>query len=68
MKVLLSILCLVTLLASCGTIGKFSRSAKRTKTEAMVDPLTYEQRRKYDYFFLEAVRLKQKGEYDAACS
>ena len=32
----------------------------------MVDPLTYEQRRKYDYFFLEAVRLKQKGEYDAA--
>lgn len=66
MKVLLSILCLVTLLASCGTIGKSSRSAKRTKTEAMVDPLTYEQRRKYDYFFLEAVRLKQKGEYDAA--
>lgn len=51
MKVLLSILCLVTLLASCGTIGKSSRSAKRTKTEAMVDPLTYEQRRKYDYFF-----------------
>jgi cobalt-zinc-cadmium resistance protein CzcA len=28
--------------------------------------LSYEQRRKYNYFFLEAVRLKQKGEYDAA--
>ena len=30
------------------------------------DPLTYEQRRKFDYYFLEAVRMKQKGEYDAA--
>lgn len=31
-----------------------------------VPTLTVEQQRKYDYFFLEAVRLKVKKEYDAA--
>ena len=25
------------------------------------DPLTYEQRRKYDYYFLEALRMKHKA-------
>lgn len=65
MKLLLSLLCLVALLTACGTTGKSPRAAKRVKTEA-ADSLTYEQRRKYDYYFLEAVRLKQKGEYDAA--
>ena len=30
------------------------------------DPLTFEQRRKFDYYFLEAVRLKEKGDMDAA--
>lgn len=30
------------------------------------DPLSPGQRRKYDYFFLEGVRMKQKGNYDAA--
>lgn len=66
MKILLSTFCLVALLVSCGTAGKTSRSARHTEAVAEADPLTYEQRRKYDYFFLEAVRLKQKGEYDAA--
>lgn len=65
-KILLSTFCLVALLVSCGTAGKISRSARHTEAVAEADPLTYEQRRKYDYFFLEAVRLKQKGEYDAA--
>ena len=66
MKILLSTFCLLALLVSCGTAGKTSRSARHTEKVAEADPLTYEQRRKYDYFFLEAVRLKQKGEYDAA--
>ena len=30
------------------------------------DPLTFEQRRKFDYCFLEAVRLKERGDMDAA--
>jgi tetratricopeptide (TPR) repeat protein len=30
------------------------------------DPLTLEQRRKFDYYFLEAVRLKERGDMDAA--
>ena len=30
------------------------------------DPLTFEQRRKFDYCFLEAVRLKGRGDMDAA--
>ena len=28
--------------------------------------LPAEQQRKYDYFFLEAMRMKEKNEYDAA--
>lgn len=30
------------------------------------DPLTPEQRRKFDYYFLEALRLKERGDMDAA--
>ena len=52
-------------LASCSS----TRRSERSKVQSAVveeDQLTYEQRRKYDYYFLEAVRMKQKGEYDAA--
>lgn len=59
--------CMLALLAACGTSG---RQTGRSKSVAAVmekkDTLTYEQWRKYDYYFLEAVRMKQKGEYDAA--
>ena len=34
--------------------------------ESRVDPLSPEQRRKFDYYFLEAVRLKEKDDVDAA--
>jgi hypothetical protein len=30
------------------------------------DPLSPEERRKFDYYFLEAVRLKGSGQMDAA--
>ena len=65
MKKLLGIIGMVFLLFACGTTGK-QHSAKQNLANEERDTLSYEQRRKYNYFFLEAVRLKQKGEYDAA--
>lgn len=63
---------LTSLLVSCGTTRKSASAegkANMKDSAARIeekDPLTPEQRRKYDYFFLEAVRMKQKGDYDAA--
>lgn len=56
--------CLVLAIASCG-------SARQAKESRMLKPsrtviLTPEDQRKYDYFFLEAMRLKEKKEYDSA--
>jgi len=45
------------------------KTKKPVKPEVQVeeaDYLTPEERRKYDYFFLEATKLKEKEEYDAA--
>lgn len=58
------------MLTSCGGI----RSVRTAKTTAKADGaslmketlLSAEQQRKYDYFFLEAMRMKGKNEYDAA--
>lgn len=36
------------------------------KQDAPVSQLTEEEQRRYDYFFLEAMRMKEKQEYDAA--
>lgn len=60
----------VLMLTSCGGI----RSVRTAKTTAKVDGaslmketlLSAEQQRKYDYFFLEAMRMKGKNGYDAA--
>ncbi len=65
MKKLLGIIGMVFLLFACGTTGK-QHSAKRNLANEERDTLSYEQHRRYNYFFLEAVRLKQKGDYDAA--
>lgn len=53
----------VLTLASCGTV----RNTKE-KSIAVLEQsaLTPEQQRKYDYFFLEAMRLKEKKEYASA--
>ena len=56
-------LLLVSSLFSCGSSRKTSISSKNSLN---VDLLAPEERRKFDYFFLEAVRLKQKGDMDAA--
>lgn len=55
----------VTLLSSCSSSSKMQKRAKLLP-DAVSDTLTFEQQRKYDYFFLEATRLKSKGEYDSA--
>ena len=57
---------MVLLLVSCGTSRKASVSAKDKTIVEWEDPLSFEQRRKFDYYFLEALRLKEKGELDAA--
>lgn len=57
---------LVGMLASCGTVKKSSRSSAKAVACEEKDPLTPEERRKYDYFFLEALRMKEKGDLDAA--
>lgn len=52
------------LLVSCGSARSLSRKEKAGNHSQTV--LTPEQQRKYDYFFLEATRLKAKNEYDSA--
>ena len=60
----------VLMLTSCGG----TRSMRTAKTAVKADAsflvkeslLPVEQQRKYDYFFLEAMRMKEKNEYDAA--
>ena len=57
-------LLMIGMLFSCGSLRKSSSSVRGNLSGK--DPLTYEERRKFDYFFLEAVRLKEKGDLDAA--
>ena len=59
-------LCLMGTMLSCGSLRKSSNSSKKSKEQMEQDPLTFEQRRKFDYCFLEAVRLKERGDMDAA--
>ena len=60
------VLCHIFVLYSCGSAQKTSISSKNPLSQIEYDPLSPEERRKFDYFFLEAVRLKGKGEMDAA--
>ena len=65
MRYIYLLLLFITLFTSCGTL-KNKKSHARDAAVELKDLLTYEQRRKFDYYFLEAVRMKQKGDYDAA--
>ena len=58
-------LCFVALLCSCGSL---KRSSGLSNNQEIVsnEPLTFQQQRKFDYFLLEAIRLKEKGEMDAS--
>ena len=55
---------LLLLLASCGSSRKVEKQSEQVAVQEI--NLTPEQQRKYDYFFLEASRLKVKKEYTAA--
>ena len=54
------LLILVVLLASCGTVR---RSVVPEREEVV---LTFSDQQKYEYYFLEAVRLEQQARYDEA--
>ena len=53
-------LALIVLLVSCGTV----RRAEVTTDEGVT--LSVEDQRRYEYYYLEAVRLEQQGRYDEA--
>ena len=59
-------LCLAGMLLSCGASRKSSISSRKSPSRLQENALTFEQKRKFDYFFLEAVRLKEKGDMGAA--
>ena len=50
-------------LVSCGTVKS---TREKTAVALAQSSLTPEQQRKYDYFFLEAMRLKEKKDYASA--
>ena len=56
----------VSMLFSCGSSRKSAISSNKAPLSEWRDPLSAEERRKFNHFFLEAVRLKEKGEMDAA--
>ena len=51
---------------SCGSSRKSAASLNQAGLAEWKDPLSAEERRKFNHFFLEAVRLKEKGDMDAA--
>ena len=59
-------LCGTWVLSSCGSGRKSAISSKKLADVEWQDPLSPEERRKFNHFFLEAVRLKEKDEMDAA--
>lgn len=61
---ILSLFVLCAVLISCGTSRQGGK--KQRKGTKMQVVLTPEQQRKYDYFFLEASRLKMQKDYGAA--
>lgn len=64
MKIRILLLIATVLFASCGSSVKVQKTSLEPSVQQAT--LTPEQQRKYDYFFLEATRMKAKKEYDAA--
>ena len=59
-------LCLASILLSCGSSQKAAGSSKKTAEHLKENALTFEQKRKFDYFFHEAVRQKGLGNMEEA--
>ena len=69
MKRLLVGICIgvALILASCGTTARQAKQkSAQVESAFKTVKLSPEMSRKYDYFFLEALKMKQNGEYDAA--
>lgn len=62
----ISLLVAVLTLASCSTALKVKNKKQKAGIEAVWQEADSALQRKYDYFFLEALRLKGQKEYDAA--
>ena len=58
-----AVVCII--LSSCGTKSTLPQGKSRQDKQTSAD-ISPEQQRKYDYFFLEAARLKEKGDFDGA--
>lgn len=61
---ILSLLLLCAVVVSCGTSRQGGKKQKKGAGKQVV--LTPEEQRKYDYYFLEASRLKMQNDYGAA--
>ena len=59
-------LLLAGVLLSCGSSRKSSILSKNSAIQVGQDPLNPEDRRKFNYYLLEAIRLKEKGGMDEA--
>lgn len=64
-KIILAV-CLLSTMISCGTLKSQKDNLPNKKKSVVSDLLSPAAQRSYDYFYLEALRLKQKGDYDAA--
>lgn len=63
-RIIILLLASVWLLSSCGTTRQ--KAQARPMTALVAQSLTPEQQRKYDYFYLEAARLKVQKDYGSA--
>ena len=59
-------LLLMGTLLSCGSARKSTASLGDGMHTTVRDHLSPEERRRFDYYFLEAVRLKERGDWDSA--
>lgn len=63
---LLSVVFCSLLFSSCGSSNVTTKKDQTRSKYIVTDNLSAEERDKYDYYFLEALRLKHKGDYDGA--
>lgn len=59
-------LSLLALAASCGSSARATRQPDIATATVTEKALTEDEQRKFEYFLIEASRLKQSGDYDAA--
>lgn len=62
MKHALALLCVLLLASACGSSHRVAREVVAPMEKALTD----DEQRRFEYFLIEASRLKQAGEYDAA--